>query len=141
MNIVIIGFAECPHYIRALNRLNRFYDVFAQEVGSSEEIDQVCLHFRDNHRHLRGWRSSTSPQIIVYNQSYDWCIGGEDNLISIGCNSLAARFENEIERLEADVEEEVGGEDTGSPLEEVAYYKMFYIAPPGEKNEWLPANI
>lgn len=124
MNIAIIGYANCPHYIRALNKLkSASLNVFPQEVGSSKEIDHTCLHICSHRKHLQGWRSSTSPQIIVYNRQYEWCIGGEDNLISIGCNLLKTSFENKIERLEEAAQEVGAAQEV-----EAAYYKLFCVA-------------
>jgi hypothetical protein len=101
MQIKIIGYPNCIHYIRARDKILTNWSVdpilVTQHGLISTAVDTVLL----NHVVLLGARATTSPQIILMNNKYACCIGGEDQLNTIGCKSLADYFEAKVAGVSA----------------------------------------
>lgn len=95
MYIKIVGYPNCPHYIRARDKLKTFWLVEPIVVNQQgrEYIESAVHNACSDYQVIKPLGIATSPQIILLNDIYACCIGGEDQLNTIGCKLLGGYFE------------------------------------------------
>jgi hypothetical protein len=98
MYIKIVGYPNCPHYIRARDTLKTVWTVEPIPVQKQgRQYISVAVHDAcSGYQIIRAPGIATSPQIILLNDMYACCVGGEDQLNTIGCNLLGDYFVTEL---------------------------------------------